>query len=189
MKNRPTSHLNQWARLISVVFILNLPSITLSAAQDTSSVERPTKVWARLGAGVVGGNDFVGLGGTVGVQYSTPLGLIGARYLEASRSTVDPATLGGSRLAEISEISASFGLSTELSVVYLSASAGLGTVWGRMQKVGGDERFTVLAIPLEAQVIIRPLRVIGVGAMLSSTINSKKTITSAMLVLQIGKLY
>jgi hypothetical protein len=58
-----------------------------------------------------------------------------------------------------------------------------------MQKVGGDERFTVLAIPLEAQVIIRPLRVIGVGAMLSSTINSKKTITSAMLVLQIGKLY
>lgn len=184
-----SSHLNRLARLISVVVVLALPAITPSDAQDNSSVERPTKIWARLGAGVVGGNDFFGFGGTVGVQYSTPFGLIGARYLGAGRSTVDPAILSGNRLTEISEISASLGLSTELSVIYLSASAGLGTVWGRMQKAGGDERFSVLAIPLEAQVNFRPFRVIGVGAMLSSSINSKKTITSAMLVLQIGKLY
>ena len=189
MKNQPSSHLYQRVRLISAVFILTLLAITPSYAQDTSTVERPTRVYARLGAGAVGGDDFFGLGGTVGVQYSTRFGLIGARCLGASRSTVDPATPGGSRLAEISEISASYGLSTELSVVCLSASAGLGTVWGRLQKVGGDERFTVLAIPLEAQVIIRPLRVIGVGIMLSSSINSKKTITCVMLVLQIGRLY
>jgi hypothetical protein len=128
VKNRLRDQLEQRVRFLPLVLILTLAEISSSFAQDPVKAECPTRVSGRFGVGIVGGLDFVGVGGIVGVQYSSPVGLFSIRYLGAGRATVDPATLGTNRLAEISEMSVLYGCETALPILYLSASAGLGAM-------------------------------------------------------------
>lgn len=184
-------HNRFWIKFIRLIIlmIIFLPESKLLFAQDSSGNERLTAVWARLGVGIAGGKDFFGFSGSIGLQYSSPIGLINTRYIEASRRTIEPTISNASRRQEIKEISVSLGFSTDIRPLFFSVSAGLGTIWFREQKVGGSESITLMTIPIEAQAIIRPFRVIGFGGMLSFSINTKKTITSAMIVMQIGVLY
>ena len=160
----------------------------LCFSQDSSANNQRNEYWARVGVGITSARDYFGLGGTAGIQYSSGIGLLGVRYISADRATVEPETPGGTRLAEISEIDVTWGVSKRVSFLYFSLSSGLGIVWGRKISIIGDEHFTTIGLPIEGEVTLRLLPVFGIGAMLSSTINPKKTVINQMIVLQIGKL-
>jgi hypothetical protein len=53
---------------------------------------------------------------------------------------------------------------------------------------GGNKHFYLATIPIEFQGVVRFGRIVGVGGILSTSINSRITLTSAMIVLQVGSL-
>jgi hypothetical protein len=166
------------------MFLLSQAAFAQSAPANDSSVQ----LWLRLGLGGAGNRDYHGFGGTLGAQYNSSVGLLGIRYVGSGSATMEPMTIGVSRLAEVSEVSATYGIFARLLVFDLSASTGLGVVWGRIGKVGGDEDYATLALPVEGEVAVRLLPVLALGGMVSSAINSRKPVTNAMIVIHLGKL-
>ena len=61
-------------------------------------------------------------------------------------------------------------------------------MWGTQETPAGDENFTRIGLPLEGEVTFQPLPVLGLGALLSATLNPRNTVVNPMIVLQIGKL-
>jgi hypothetical protein len=174
--------------VIGVTILLFLIVTITSSAQTNESDRYSPGISMRIGGGLTGGSDYSGFGGLIGVQRSSQIGLIGIRYLISGRATVDPMTLTDNRLQESNEISITYGIEKRYSMIYMSGSAGLGTMWGNEQIVGGNNNFNVAVIPIELQLSARFSRIIRVGGMLSTSINTKKTLTNLMMVLHIGSI-
>ncbi|RCK72646.1 MAG: hypothetical protein IGBAC_0457 [Ignavibacteriae bacterium] len=174
-------------KLIAPIFVLCFFSITMFA-QDTSGDCGTSQYWARLGVGTAVLDGHFGFGGTIGVQYSSSIGIVGIRYLNSSKSRIEPETVSETRLSDISEISATWGLGTNISLFHFSASTGVGIVWSTEKKSTGDNHFTRIGLPLEGEVTIQPLPVFGFGAVLSATLTPKHTVINPMIVIHIGKL-
>jgi hypothetical protein len=164
-----------------VLLLLTVPSF----AQDSSG---GPGYWARLGAGGAGVDGRFGFGSTLGFQYSSSIGLIGVRYINSGETGADPATVGESRLTDVSEIGATCGLSTNISIIHFSVSTGIGVIWGTQENLSGREHFKRFALPLEGEITLRPLPVLGLGVVVSATLSSKANVVNPMVVLHFGRL-
>jgi hypothetical protein len=174
--------------ILGIVILLLLITSTTICAQNNERDTYSSGLWMNISSGMTGGKNYYGMGGLFGIQYSSRSGLLGIRYLGSYRATVDPATILGNRLRGSREMSVTYGIEKRYSMIYLSASTGLGVMWGTDQMAGSDKHFNVATIPIEFQGVVRFGRIVGVGGILSTSINSRKTLTSAMIVLQVGSL-
>lgn len=96
------------------------------------------------------------------------------------RRTVD-------RINGIRELSMNVGYQVDVSILTLSTSAGVGHVWGRDQTADGKKSFTGMSLPIEAQVLVNPVRYLAIGVSMSASIMAKTTISSGMVVIQVGR--
>ena len=167
---------------IFIVFLMVQPL----KAQGLTDERTGTQTWLKLGIGHSGAENFRGVTGIVSAHYFSAYGVIGLRYIVSDRAGVDPGVPQVNRITGMNEVSMNWGYSSNVSILSLSASAGLGSLWWHEQVAGDQERLVVISVPLEAQILIKTGRFLGIGAMLSTSLNKKTTITSGMLVLQIG---
>lgn len=173
----PKHHLTILASMLLLLLIVH--PLT---AQDSSGERTGTQAWLKMGIGHSGTKNFVGIIGMVSAHYVSRYGIIGLRYIASDRTGADPGIPYGNRVMGINELSMSWGYSSNISFLSLSASAGLGSfLWRETQK-----RDRMLSVPLEAQILIKPVRFVGIGAMLSTSLNKESTLTSGMVILQIG---
>jgi hypothetical protein len=169
------------------VTILLLLTVAISSNGQINCGDDNLKGFSmRIGGGLTVGSDYSGIGGLFSVQYSSQIGLFGIRYAISDRSTVDPMLSDVSQFQQSNEIVITYGIEKHYSILYLSTSAGLGSMWGNEQMVGGKNNYNVAVLPIEFQLLVRFSRFIGVGGMLNTSINAKKTLTSGMIVLRIG---
>ncbi|CAN5135019.1 hypothetical protein BH23BAC3_BH23BAC3_35880 [soil metagenome] len=174
--------------LLLVLLCLLILTVNPLTAQDSNNGQTGTKAWLKLGLGHSGGENFGGITGTVSAHYFSRYGIIGMRYLISERTGVEPGFLDVNRITRLNEVSVNWGYSADVSILIISASAGLGGFWGQEQTAGNQSQYAVISVPLETQILIRPFRFFGMGVVLSTSLNTKNTITSGLLVLQIGSL-
>lgn len=166
--------------------ILSFPiTFQLQSEQDESK-ERNNHMWVNLGYGFVGGNNIYGVGFIANAQYFSKIGLIGFRYFKADNTAIH--TGFSNYMDDISEIGITYGYSRNFGILNLSASAGVGALWGEERGPGVDNNFAVVTIPVQGSFILQPAPIIGLGVMLSTSVNSHSTITGAHFVLQLGRL-
>lgn len=155
-------------------------------AKNDDQEKKPTLAWINLGLGAVGGNDLSGLGLITNAHYNSKYGLFGLRYFKAGDTAMH---IGfGNYIDEISELSLTYGYSHNFSILNLSASAGIGALWGEERGPGAGDDFSVVSFPIQGSITIQPVPIIGLGVMLSTTVNSHSTISGAHFVLQLGRL-
>ena len=155
-------------------------------AQNNDAVNKPTLAWINLGYGPVGGKDLSGLGLITNAHYNSKYGLFGLRYFKAGDTAMH---IGfGNYIDEISELSLTYGYSHNFRILNLSASAGIGALWGEERGPGAGDDFSVVSFPIQGSITIQPIPLIGLGVMLSTTVNSHSTISGAHFVLQLGRL-
>lgn len=173
--------------LITFFVALLFISVDPAHAQNNNNEQPKPKAWGKVGLGYSDASDYQGITGLLGGYYSSPYGVLGIRYLFSDKSGSDP--LSNSReIQHIRELSVSWGYSKKLSVFTITGSAGVGGLWGEEQIPGGDEQFSVLSVPLEAQLMVRPIPYVEFGTLLTTSINKKTRFPSALIVLQIGNL-
>ena len=171
--------------LLPITFFCLIPT-QKTFAQDNYPVNEPTLAWVNLGMGPAGGSKLFGVGLITNGQYASKAGLFGVRYFKASDTLYR--TEHSNRIDDISELSITYGYSHNLGILNLSASAGLGALWGKERGAGADNNFSVLSFPVQGNITIQPVPFIGLGVMVSTTINSYSTVSGAHFVLQFGRL-
>lgn len=175
-------------RILCLIFLLvSLLVLEASAQSNTDSPSRQ-KAWVKLGVGRSGGEQFSGFTGMISTHYSTAFGIMGIRYLDSQDGSYYPAVIPSSdRINGIRELSMNVGYQVDVSILTLSTSAGVGHVWGRDQTADGKKSFTGMSLPIEAQVLVNPVRYLAIGVSMSASIMAKTTISSGMVVIQVGR--
>lgn len=170
---------------ISVLMISLL--ILEVSAQVNSDSSKHKKAWIKLGVGQSGGEQFSGFTGMVSAHYATRFGIMGIRYLDSQDGSNYPAVFpSANRINGIREVNMNLGYQLDVSMLNVTSSAGIGHVWRSEQTSDGDRRFSGMSLPIEAQVLIKPVRFLGIGVSMSASIMFKKTISSGMVVVQLG---
>lgn len=169
--------------LISVFCVLSTQEVF---AQNNDQVNKPTLAWINLGYGVAGGSDLSGLGLITNAQYNSKFGLIGVRFFKAGDTAMR--TGFANYVDDITELSLTYGYSHNFGVLNLSASAGIGALWGEERGPGAGDDFSVVSFPIQGSITMQPVPIIGLGVMLSTSVNSHSTISGAHFVLQLGRL-
>lgn len=169
--------------LISVICVAPNQKVL---AQVNDQVNKPTLAWINLGFGPNGGNDISGVGLISNAQYNSKYGLIGMRYFKAGDTAMH--TGFANYIDDITELSLTYGYSHNFSILNLSASAGVGALWGEERGPEAGDNFSVVSFPIQGIITIQPVPFIGLGVMLSTTVNSHSTISGAHFVLQLGRL-
>lgn len=153
--------------------------------QDYDQVNKPTLAWINLGYGVSVSEDLSGLGLITHVQYDSEIGLVGLRYFIASDISVH--TSFSDYIHEVSEMSITYGYSHNFGILNLSASAGMGALWGEERVSGADNNFSAISFPVLGSIILQPAPFIGLGGMLSASLHSQSTIAGAHFIIQLGR--
>jgi len=179
--------LNSWSFLLLILInVFCVTSIQNVFAQNNDQVNKPTLAWINLGFGPVGGNELLGLGLITNAQYNSKYGLFGLRFFQAGSTGMH--TGFANYIDDISELSLTYGYSHNFGILNLSASAGIGALWGEERGPGEGDDFSVVSFPIQGSITIQPIPLIGLGGMLSTTVNSHTTISGAHFVLQLGRL-
>lgn len=183
--------LNSWmmiGRILFIGFLMAALLVLEASAQTSTDSPIPHKGWIKLGVGQSGGKQFSGFTGMVSVHYSTRFGIMGIRYLDSQDGSYYPAIFPSpDRINGFREVNMNLGYQVDVSMLNLSTSAGIGHVWGIEQTSDGDRRFSGVSFPIEAQVLIKPVRFLGIGVSMSASIMAKTTISSGMVVIQVGR--
>ncbi len=154
-------------------------------AQSNKSENRPVRAWVNLGIGSSGGDGLTAYSFIAHAQYNSRFGLLGLRYMRADDSAIRGFW---DYKDEIIELSLTYGFTYNHGILNLSGSTGVGVLQGTQYGPSfmGGEIFRVATFPVHGSIMIQPLRFVGLGLMLSSSINSHTTIHSTSLVLQLG---
>ncbi len=170
----------------SVFLFLVLYSSSLSAQVGRSdTTPQDAKVWLRFGAGISAVKNYSGISGLVSAHYSTNYGIAGIRYLISDAYGYGP--LGSRNRNSVKgfhEIAALWGYTGSISFLEASAGLGAGALWGTEKTGGNNKEFLTLSLPLEAQLLLKPLPFVGIGVALSASINSKSTLSNGLIFLQ-----
>lgn len=173
---------------IAGLLVLVRPSGKAQSEIDSSSGRLG---WVTVGGGYGGGKNFSGGGGSATASYLDGKNLYSVRFLVLGSIAVDPTPNpleGELKSKGASDLSALFGLAHKGSLLFLSASTGLGIVWITEKGPFGQRRTTTIGVPLEVQVYFTPLRVLGIGVSFSGNINGRRSYGGVFAGLQIGKL-
>lgn len=154
-------------------------------AQNNTQPNKPTLAWINLGYGVAGGSDLTGVGLISNAQYDSKIGLIGLRYFMAGDTALR--TGFSNYIDDLSELSITYGYSHNFGVLNLSGSAGVGTLRGEERGPGSFNSFSVVTFPIQGSVTLQPVPIIGLGVLLSASVNSRSTIAGAHFVFQLGR--
>jgi hypothetical protein len=163
-------------------------------SQETTYKTADSNYWVDLEIG----SSSAGFAEGLGISYQTNNRLISVRVI--SNSKYGESIGGGNTTPEsILDVGALYGLISKRPFGYVSISAGLGLVSGKIhgEYLGNinwintyeEKKVLTFGIPLEAQFFLTPFRRVGVGVSAFADLNPKRTFGGMMLCLQIGKLH
>jgi hypothetical protein len=146
--------------------------------------------WLTLGAGFFSNKDFSGFGGNINASYYSNIGLLSVRFLDADKAGMEPTNVITSsvKLNHINEFSGMYGFNYHASFLFISVSSGIGIVWFKKGITPSEVTTSTLGLPLDAEIFISPLPVLGIGLKLLGNINSKSSYSGFLICLQLGKL-
>ena len=164
-------------------------------AQQTENLKNKNLYWADVGVGLNFGNNNEYLSGTVSANYTNNDMLYKLRY-----TRYELFEIMGSNNKHFNEIGGMIGIAKTKKLVRLSASGGLGFVTGKLTEKfvyqeggtttvrGNTENIFALCVPLEAEVVLTPVKFAGIGLFVNGNINLKVPLFGAGIKLSIGKL-
>ena len=153
--------------------------------QDVDSLSTQRLGWIRVAAGIGGAPKFAGMAFNLTASYLTGDGVFAIRYggvATLSFESVKPEV----QTEGVAELSGMYGISYRHSILLITASTGLGVVQVLQSGPSGRQHATTVGIPLDFQVMISPLRVIGLGVVVSGNLNLKQSFGSVMIGMQFG---
>lgn len=169
------------------MFIL-LCTITAPArAQDFAYGSDQTRFWFNSGAGRSAGDGYSGFSTVFSGHYATGSGNLGVRlFLSEETGSQEDFLSRNNSLNRARELALMWGYDTNRSTINLSAAAGVGGIWGERNVRGGTVDFSGISVPVEAQVMFKPVSFLGVGAILSVSVNGELTLMTGLLGIQVG---
>lgn len=173
----------------SLLVFLILCSTPLRAQVKVSETKQNvTKAQVNFGLGVSSAKEYSGITGSVSVQYTTMYGVPGIRYVVSDTYGYEPNSFPSTdKIKGFHEIGVLWGHAKNLSFLEASASIGAGKIWGTERVSGSDKKFSAITIPVEVQLLIKPLPIVGIGVAFTTSINKKSTFSSGLFVIQFGK--
>lgn len=174
----------------SILVFLILCSSPLNAQVKARGADLDgTNAWIRLGFGPSSGKDYTGISGLASVHYITRYGIAGIRYIVSDTYGYEPySSPSKNKIKGFREIGVLWGYAGNLSFLKASASIGAGTIWGTERISGSDKKFSTITLPIEVQLLIKPLPIVGIGVAFTTSVNTKSTLSSGLVVLQLGNL-
>lgn len=174
-----------------VVFALYLfLTRTPSQSQTDDVPDTPSLGWVTLGLGLSGNRDFFGLTGNLSASYFSDLGLLRVRLVSATGfHGVESTTLSESRASGLLELSGMYGLSHRTPDLLISVSSGIGMLRVREHTPIGDKESTIPGIPLEGELLLTPLPIVGIGITVFGNLNSKASYWGVLSSINLGKLW
>ena len=177
-------------KFIIYLFIVIILSQSSIKSQTNMKQNSTSLYWLTLGAGFFSNKDFGGFGGNINASYYSKIGLLSVRFLDAANSGAEPVNVitNDYRLNHINEISGMYGLNYHISFLFLSLSTGVGMVWIKKGVSPSEVTSTTLGLPIDAEIFISPLPMLGIGLKLIGNLNSKSSYRGILICIQLGKL-
>ncbi len=184
--------------IIFLTWIFIFPGEVNASDRDNSTTnwyDSSRYGWLYAGYGLAGSKQFGGLAGIVGFSYVKNHNQYTMRLITAGESRVYPHqpdylnTVGSSDAYQFIDIGLLYGYGINSRYIKISASAGLSLLRGNVPRGIDDVRLFTFGIPLEINLFISPLPLIGFGFIGYGNINFISPLYGYMVCVQIGKVW
>ena len=171
---------------LTVITMLCLMTAPAQLFAQEESSERPFKAQVNLGYGISISDNMAGMGQMAHARYQTRFGLIGLQYMQI-QDNVDRYGYPTTYLVDYTEIGLSYGHELTLGMFSFSPSIGMGVFWAEETTPLGPVEFNNFSFPVQASLTVRPFSIVGIGVQASRNFNTRRPISTAMLVLEVGR--
>ena len=166
--------------------LLAAGSVERAFSQD--SLSTPSWAWVGFAYGSTRGVDFSGLLLGQSVSYLKNNQIYSARFLIIGKKSTTtgfavPFNSSVGRLTNMFEASALYGFALKNRIMLFSVSTGLGYV---QLTRASEPSISSVVIPLDIQMSVTPIRMIGFGIFFFANLHSKTAYNGAMFCIHIG---
>ncbi|GEM_PF-2234461 len=180
---------------LSSIFVLSYESIASENDNSTANwYDNSRYGWLYAGYGLAGSKQFGGIAGIVGFSYLKDHTKYTVRLITAvelplyfSQDYLD--TVGSSGSYGFIDAGLLHGYAINSRYIKISASAGLSFLRGNVPREKDDVRLSTVGFPLEIDLFVSPLPLLGFGFVGYGNINFISPFYGYMVCVQIGKVW
>jgi len=156
-------------------------------ANIPTSISGYNQKWINLGFGGFKGNEFLGIGGVISLNYYINKYLISLRVINANDVSYSlDINNNENSIKNLNDIGVTLGLIKKNKYVYTSISSGIGLINDNDRLCIKGQHFTTFGIPLEVQLFLTPLAALGLGVNVVGNINNKSSYFGLLFCIQYG---
>ena len=177
-----------WINSLLVILVLLL-FVDNGCSQEFKKPNLDKNAWLALGGGFGSSQSFSSFSGGFFLSYANEKQIFTLRYTASSNlGNIEPLSAGSkNRLKQLNEFGALIGMIYRQSITKLSASAGISYLNFDYKFHKNLKPIDHVGIPLQFQVILSPIHLIGCGLTSYANLNTKNSMFGVLFTLYFGK--